>query len=303
MGVYGHHKSIQGAGTIVPCSDACGTIEKIGSGLTVPWKIGDRVMSIMNQTHLSGQIHAKDMTSGLGLPQPGVLGTYRVFPSTGLVAAPVYLSDAEASTLPIASVTAWMSLFTFERGSLKGKTVLLIGTGGVAIAGLQIAKASGASAIVLSSSDEKLRRATELGADHTINYRACPNWSERVMEITGDHGADIIFELGGAKTITQSFKCIAFGGVIAAIGYLGGKQDSPDERTNVNVLALQRNVTLKGILNGPRDEFEAMCAFYEEKDIHPVIDRTFEFQEAKEALKYLYSGGHFGKVVIEFERK
>lgn len=118
------------------------------------------------------------------------------------------------------------------------------------------------------------------------------------MKITNNDGADIILETGGAKTLKKSFECITFGGIIACIGYLSGKEDDPEDRTNVNVLALRRNVTLKGILNGPRDRFEEMCGFYDEHQIHSPVDRVFGFEEAKEALTYLFSGSHFGKVVI-----
>lgn len=150
-----------------------------------------------------------------------------------------------------------------------------------------------------SSSDEKLARAKKLGADHTINYRTNPEWQNAVMEITNGNGADIIFEVGGAQTLRKSFDCIAFGGVINSIGYVTGKEDDPKgDLTNINVLALRRTVTLKGIINGPRDRFEEMCRFYVEHDVQPAIDRVFEFDEAKEALKYLFEGSHFGKVVI-----
>jgi NADPH:quinone reductase-like Zn-dependent oxidoreductase len=137
-----------------------------------------------------------------------------------------------------------------------------------------------------------------MGATHVINYRTNPEWEEIVMGVTKNEGADIILETGGAQTLRKSFDCIAFGGVIACIGYLSGKQDEPTDRTNVNVLALRRTVTLKGILNGPRDRFEEMLRFYEMKKIRPFVDKVFSFDEAREALQYLYGGGHFGKVVI-----
>ena len=197
------------------------------------------MLSTFSESHLTGHATANDLKHGLGLPLPGVLATYRVFPSTGLVKAPEYLSDDEASTLAIASVTAWMSLFTFDKSPLNGKTVLSQGTCGVAIAGLQISKASGGTVIITSSSDEKLERARALGADHTINYRKEPQWSKKVLELTDNEGADVIFELGGANTLRQSFECVAFGGLIACIGYLGGKQDAPEDRTNVNVLGAE----------------------------------------------------------------
>ncbi|KAK0935044.1 hypothetical protein LTR29_013364 [Friedmanniomyces endolithicus] len=153
MGLYGHHASISGNKDIVPCSDICGTITASKSDR---WKEGQRVMAIFNQTHLTGQIQAHDMTSGLGLPLPGVLCEYRAFPAESLVAVPDFMSDEEACNLPIAAVTAWMAIN---------------GTGGVAIAGLQIAHAAGLRTIVTSSSDEKLEKAKKMGADFTINYK------------------------------------------------------------------------------------------------------------------------------------
>lgn len=147
MGEYTHHKSMYGQQSLlVPCSDMCGVVTQVGKGVT-SWKVGDRVLSTFNQAHLSGQITSKEMTSGLGLPLPGVLTTHRVFPEYGLVRAPDYLTDEEACTLPIASVTAWMSLNWMRpigQSGGAGEYVLLQGTGGVSIAGLQIAKASGA---------------------------------------------------------------------------------------------------------------------------------------------------------------
>ncbi|KAK3951515.1 hypothetical protein QBC32DRAFT_262156 [Pseudoneurospora amorphoporcata] len=313
-GEYNHHKTLsKRTEPLVPCSDALGIIIALGPGADSTWKLGDRVLSTFNQSHLSGQIKAQDMSSGLGKPLDGVLQTYRVFPSTGLVKAPEYLSDEEASCLPIAAVTAWMAIFGMEPFGtwakddgkpLKGKTVVLEGTGGVAVAGLQIAKAAGATTIVTSSSDEKLRRAKEeLGADYVINYKTTGNWEEKVMEITGEKdGADIILETGGSGTLYKALDCIAFGGLISCIGYTSGKEDKGEgNRMNLNLLALRRNVTLKGIINGPRDRFEEMCEFYERHQIRPVVDKVFGFEQGGEAIKYLRSGSHFGKVVVKVQ--
>ncbi|KAH8682938.1 hypothetical protein BGZ60DRAFT_479822 [Tricladium varicosporioides] len=302
MGLYNHHKTTGGpAPTLVPCSDMCGTIVTSNSPT---WKEGDKVLSIFNQTHQKGQVKAVHMKSGLGLPLPGVLAEYRVFPDYGLVRKPEYLSDEEASTLPIAGLTAWMAINGMRplgQAGGRGETVLIQGTGGVAVNGLLIAKASGAEVIITSSSDTKLEQANKLGADKTINYRTTTDWDKEVLKMTNDEGVDIIFENGGAQTLRKSFNCVSFGGLIDCIGYLSGKEDAPGDRLNTNVLALLRNVTLKGILNGPKERFEEMLAFYEEKKIKPVIDRVFGFAESKDALIYLFQGGHFGKVVIKVE--
>lgn len=279
---------------------------------------GARVLSIFNQSHLTGQVKEKDLATGLGFPLNGVLTEYRVFNAEGLVAAPDYLTDEQACTLPIAAVTAWMSINTFQpigkhidhskTKDAHQPTVLVQGTGGVSIAGLQIAHAAGLSTIVTSSSDDKLERAKkDLGAHGTINYRTHWEWQDLVLKETNGAGADYIFETGGARTLRKSFECVAFGGMISCIGYLSGKEDDGKEpelnRLNVNVLALRRNVTLKGILNGPRDRFEEMLAFYKEKQIKPVVDKVFKFEEAKDAFKYIYDGQHFGKVVIKVAEK
>ncbi|KAK3339507.1 hypothetical protein B0H65DRAFT_302348 [Neurospora tetraspora] len=319
-GEYNHHKTLSKRSTpLVPCSDALGVIVALGPNADSTWSVGDRVLSTFSQSHLTGQITAQDLASGLGKPLDGVLQTYRVFPSTGLVRVPEYLTDEEASCLPIAAVTAWMAIFGMEppfgtwaakeeegkQQPLKGKTVVLEGTGGVAVAGLQIAKAAGARTIITSSSDEKLRRAKEeLGADYVVNYKTTPGWEEKVMEITEGNGADIILETGGAGTLYKALDCIAFGGLISCIGYTSGKEDKEGEggsRMNMNLLVLRRNVTLKGIINGPRDRFEEMCEFYERHQIRPVVDRVFGFEEGKEAIKYLRSGSHFGKVVVKVQ--
>lgn len=323
MGLYNHHKSLDDAQSqpIVFCSDMCGEILETGPGVS-SWTKGDRVMPIFNQTHLTGQIREHHMANGLGLPLEGCLQDYRVFPEQGLVKVPDYLSDEEASCLPIAAVTAWMSINTgrpIGQPGGKGDVILVQGTGGVSISGLQIAKAIGATsqsgvprskmfdimltsptAIVTSSSDDKLSRAKELGADHIINYRSDSNWERTVMKITNGNGADNIFEVGGARTLRKSFDCVTFGGVINSIGYVTGKQDDPsDSLTNINVLALRRTVTLRGIINGPRDRFEEMVDFYSRHQIRPAVDRTFDFDQAKEALQFLYDGSHFGKVIIK----
>jgi len=280
----------------------CGTIV---ASKSPQYQLGTRVLAIFNQTHLAGQVTEQDLASGLGLPLPGVLTQYRIFPDTGLVTVPSHLTDAQASTLPIAAVTAWMGFNGFQPVGQpingKDKVVLLQGTGGVSIAGLQIAKALGLTTIITSSSDEKLERAEDLGADHTINYRTNADWDKKVLELTHGRGADVILETGGSQTLWKSFECVAFGGLISAIGYLSGKEDEPEKRWNVNVMALKRNATLKGILNGPKDRFEEMLriAYAEGKGLKPVVDRVFDFEQANEALQYLESGGHFGKVVVK----
>ncbi|KAF2110620.1 alcohol dehydrogenase [Lophiotrema nucula] len=312
MGLYNHHASVSHPPAIVPCSDMCGVVVSTGSytesenpykNPAFRLKPGDRVISTFSPTHITGQIQAQDIANGLGGPAPGVLTQYRVFPTFGVVKVPDYMTDEEACCLPIAAMTAWMSLNCMRPnqkiiGEQGQETVLCQGTGGVSISGLQIAAAAGADVILTSSSNDKLKKGKKLGAKGTINYKTSPDWDAEVLKLTGDKGADIIFELGGAQTLRKSFECVRFGGLIACIGYLSGKQDDAADRTNTNLLALKRNVTLKGIVNGPRDELERMLKFYEEKKIHAVVDKVFKFEEGQDAIQYLFKGGHFGKVVV-----
>lgn len=312
MGLYNHHKSVEHPPALVPCSDMCGVVVAVGpysKDTSDPYKNpafqlkeGDRVISTFAPTHLTGQVQASDVANGLGGPAPGVLTQYRVFPTYNVVKVPDYLTAQEASCLPIAAMTAWMSLNCMRpQGEIIGpnETVVCQGTGGVSIAALQIAAAAGASVVITSSSDSKLQRAQKLGAKTLVNYNSTPDWEMSVLKATTDNGADVVLEVGGAKTLRKSFDCVKFGGLIACIGYLSGKIDDDTDRTNTNLLCLRRNVTLKGILNGPRDKLEEMLRFYEEKRIQPVVDRVFKFEEGDEALKYLFSGGHFGKVVVQ----
>ncbi|KAJ4295273.1 hypothetical protein N0V90_007284 [Kalmusia sp. IMI 367209] len=312
MGLYNHHKSVEHPSALIPCSDMCGVVVAVGpnsNNTADPYKNpafrlkeGDRVISTFAATHLTGQVQPSDVANGLGGPAPGVLTQYRVFPTYNVVKIPDYLTAEEASCLPIAAMTAWMSLNCMRpSGEIIGpkETILCQGTGGVSISALQIASAAGASVIITSSSDSKLQRAQKLGAKTLVNYNATPDWETSVLKSTADVGADIIIEVGGAKTLRKSFDCIRFGGLIACIGYLSGKVDDDTDRTNTNLLCLRKNVTLKGILNGPRDKLEEMLRFYKEKEIRPVVDRMFGFEQSKEAFEYLYSGGHFGKVVIK----
>ncbi|KAL8415021.1 hypothetical protein RB594_006014 [Gaeumannomyces avenae] len=313
-GIYkSHHKSLSEStpSPIAPCSDMCGVVVAVGPTPSPTWQVGDRVVSTFIPGFASGQVLEPQLATSLGFPADGVLQTHRVFPSAGLVRAPAHLSDGEAACLPVAALTAWMALFweaplgaAAQRG-LKGRTVLVQGTGGVSVCGLQIAKASGATVIVTSSSDAKLERAKTLGADHGINYKTTPEWQGEVLRLTGGRGADVIFECGGAETLHRSLQCVSFGGLVSCIGYLSGthekaaSEDAAAPRPHVNLLALTRNSTIKGILNGPQDRFVEMNAFLADKGVRPLVERVFSLEEGKEAMQYLASGSHFGKVVVK----
>lgn len=281
----------QGVQPIVPLSDGAGEVVAIGLGVTRV-KVGDRVAGIFMQTFLAGELTLEKSKSALGGAIDGVLAEYVVFDEEGVVKIPAHLSYKEASTLPCAAVTAWNALVA--EGQLKaGETVLLQGTGGVSLFALQFAGMMGATVIITSSSDAKLERAKQLGAAVGINYKTTPNWEETVWTLTDGRGVDHVIEVGGSNTLSQSLRAVRYGGRIALIGVLTGT--AGDVKTSA---ILHKHVRVQGIYVGSRDRFEAMNRAIALHKMQPVIDRAFPFSAAKEAMRYLESGAHFGKVVI-----
>ena len=277
----------------VPFSDGAGEVTAVGSNVT-RWKIGDRVCPIFTQGWIEGEPSLQKNRATLGAGAlDGVLREYGAFDESGLVRIPEHLSFEEAATLPCAAVTAWDALV--ESGRLKaGQTVLALGTGGVSIFALQFAKMHGARVIITSSSDEKLERAKELGADETINYKNAPSWDKEVLSRTNKIGVDHVIEVGGAGTLSKSLNSVRVGGHVALIGVLASGND-------FNPLSvLMKGVRLHGIFVGSRQMFEDMNGAIEANKLKPVIDKTFAFEEVREALKYMESGSHFGKIVIKF---
>ena len=290
-GMYGRMSS--GTGAITPFSDGCGIVEAVGPGVT-RMQPGDRVATMFFQRWISGPPNLDKLSSSLGSPIPGAGRELAVFSQEGLSKVPEFLTDQQVATLPCAALTAWRALF--EDGDLRpGDTVVLQGTGGVSIFGLQFAHAAGLRTLITSSSDGKLERAKALGADHLVNYRQTPEWSGPVREATAGVGADLIIEVGGGGTIEQSMKAIRIGGHVAIVGVVAGLGGP------FNTAALIGNsVKVQGLSVGSRDMFEAMCRFMELKRIEPVVDKVFPWTEAKAAFAAMQSGEHFGKIVLEF---
>ncbi|MGC4072554.1 MAG: NAD(P)-dependent alcohol dehydrogenase [Nibricoccus sp.] len=223
----------------------------------------------------------------------GWLREYVAYPEQALVAIPTTFSFEEAATLPCAAVTAWQALFT--RGGLQAdQTVLALGTGGVSVFALQLAHAAGARVVVTSSSDDKLARARELGAWATINYKTTPDWDKEVWSLTEKHGVDHVVEVGGPGTLGKSMNSVGAGGQIALIGVLTGF-GAPDASLFPIVA---RNVRLDGIYVGSRADFEALNTFLAQHQIRPIIDRSFTFDQAREAYAHMKGAAHFGKIVI-----
>jgi NADPH:quinone reductase-like Zn-dependent oxidoreductase len=272
----------------IPLSDGTGEVVEAGAGVTRV-SVGQRVMGNFHPDWIYGPARTLDYNKALGGGVDGMLAEYRVLPQDGVVPVPYYLTDAEAATLPCAGVTAWNAL----RRVRADQTVLLLGTGGVSTMALQIAKAAGARVIITSSSNDKLARAREMGADETINYRDHPEWQEEVKRLTGGIGADHVVEVGGGGTMVRSVEAAASAGHVHVIGVLTQGQLDPTH-------LILKSLTMRGVLVGSREHFEEFCAFLTQHELHPPIDREFSFDQAQDAYRYLESASHFGKVVINF---
>lgn len=278
--------------SLVPLSDGAGEVISVGPG-TTRFKAGDRVAAIFFQRWLHGRPDAQTASFALGGQLDGMLSEYVCLSEEGLVRVPEGFSYEEAATLPCAAVTAWNGLVT--RGRMHpGDNVLVLGTGGVSIFGLQIALAAGARPIVTSSNDGKLERAKALGAIATINYLTTPQWGSAVKAATGGIGAHQILEVGGSGTLAQSLASLAPGGHVALIGGLSGfGSDVPTSAL------MHANATASGIYVGSRANFEAVSAFLERHRIRPVIDRVYTLDDALAAYQRVDAGQHLGKVVVQ----
>jgi len=276
---------------VIPLSDGAGEVVEIGPGVT-KFKVGDQVAGNFFQRWSGGEPAADVHKSALGGGIDGMLADYAVLEEDGAVRTAPHLSLEEGATLPCAAVTVWNAMM--EHAKLKaGDTLLLQGTGGVSIFGLQFAHAMGIRAIITSSSDEKLKRAKALGAALGVNYKTTPDWEKAAMEFTGGVGVDHVVEVGGAATLTRSFGAIRVGGKVTMIGGLSGGA------TELNPgLIFARRANVQGISVGSTQMFEAMNRAIEFNALKPVIDKVFAFDDAPAAYRHMAAGAHFGKIVI-----
>ncbi|MGN6667560.1 MAG: zinc-dependent alcohol dehydrogenase family protein [Trinickia sp.] len=276
---------------VIPVADGAGEVAQIGAGVT-EFAVGDRVIPHSKPLWVGGPARAEVSAATRGVVLPGSLAEYVVLPASALVRTPSHLSDEAAATLPIAATTAWRGL---RAANVRpGSVVALIGTGGVSVFALQLAKAAGATVIMTSSSDEKLERARALGADHTINYRRTPAWDEAVLDITCGVDADLIVETGGTQTFGRSINAAAVGATVFVIGFVTGATASVDLMA-ILTKALNGQGTNTGPVSDLRDVARAIAA----SKIAPVVDTTFGIDEAPRAYAHLAQGGqHFGKIAI-----
>jgi NADPH:quinone reductase-like Zn-dependent oxidoreductase len=274
----------------IPLSDGAGEVVAVGDDVT-RWKVGDRVAPIFVQRWLGGELQIEYMPSALGGPSDGVLAERIVLDEDGLVRIPTHLSFEEAATLPCAAVTAWNAVFV--RGGLHaGQTLVTLGTGGVSLFAAQFALKTGARVIATTGSEDKVARLRALGVTDVIDYRRTPDWDAQVRALTQGRGADLVVEVGGPGSLARSIASIRYCGHISAVGNHAG-------RTTIDPAALfAKRASMCGIQVGSRDMFEAMNRAIAVTGLKPVIDRVFDFTEARAAYEHLASGRHFGKVVI-----
>jgi NADPH:quinone reductase-like Zn-dependent oxidoreductase len=278
----------------IPLSDGAGEIVEVGSEVT-GWEIGDRVMPLMVQRWFDGESSEEKRRTaiGAGAHWQGVARECAAFRQDALVRVPEHLSFEEASTLPCAALTAWHAL-AFSGNVKPGETVLTLGTGGVSVFAIQFAKLFGARVISTSSSNEKIARLNDLGADETINYQETEEWDKVVLDLTNGRGVDHVVEVGGVGTLQRSINAVRVNGHIAMVGAL----DTSGGFNHVPVF--MKAVRLQGIFVGSKAMFEAMGRAIEYSKLKPVIDRTYDFKEIPDALNYMQTGSHIGKIVIKY---
>ena len=289
MGIRG----VSGPLPRVPCSDGAGQVVGLGEGVT-EWQRGQRVVIPFMPQWLDGEMTQLHQAKALGAHVDGLLREYAVVPASCLLPIPEYLGYEEAATFPCAAVTAWHGLML--RGQLKaGETVLILGTGGVSIFALQLAKIAGARVLAISSSDEKCERLLALGADAVCNYKTAPDWDAWALAQTQGAGVDKVVEIGGPDTLNRSLKAVRFGGHISMIGVLTGT--SGEVQT---VQILRKAVRLDGIYVGSKAMFAGLLKAADQHQLRPVIDSTYSIETAVQAFERMQSAQHVGKIVIKF---
>lgn len=279
---------------IVPVSDGAGTVVEVGEAVT-RFKPGDRVTTFYKSRWVAGAMRPEWEGADIGGPAEGVMREFATFDAYSLARAPAHMDALQAATLPIAALTAWQVL---EQARLTtGQTVLVLGTGGVSIFALQLAKLRGAKVILLSSSDEKLARAKALGADVGINYRTTPQWASAVREATHGAGVDVVVETVGGSTFAQSLETVSMHGFVGVVGFMGGGE----LQVPLTSIILKR-VRVQGISVASLEQHERMLAALEATQLLPVLDEVYGFEELRPAMEHMIAGKHFGKIGIDFSR-
>lgn len=276
----------------IPLSDGAGIVTEVGAGVS-EFAVGDRVLSYFFPHWLDGAASPERLGGVPGDNVDGFAANSVTMPATAFSRMPANLDFAEAATLTCAGLTAWRALVV-ETHLSPGDWVLVQGSGGVSVFALQFARMMGCRVIATSSSEEKLARLGELGAQELINYRATPDWGDRVLELTGGRGADLVVEVGGSGTVAQSVRAAAFGGCISMIGVLTGiSGEVPTAEL------FHKNARIQGITVGSHKHQADMLDAVEAHNLRPVVDSCYPLAELAQAFRHQESQRHFGKICVE----
>ena len=294
----GAYASAAGGAARVLGGEGVGEVVELGAGVT-RWRIGERVNPLFVQRWTSARARPEAIArSTLGGPElDGSFADHMLVPAESLVAVPAHLSDAEAATLPFAGLTAWCAVRE-QAGVQAGDVVVVQGTGGIPLFALQFARLAGARVIVTSKNDEKLERAKALGADHTINYQAVPEWSAEVLELTRGQGADLVLDPGGTVTMAQSLRALRPGGMVSVFSALGGPGGSPDIGVSLPWL-LGHNLRVQGSNAGALGSHQAMARAIGEAGLRPTIERVLPLEAGIDAIVAAPKSEQFGKVCLQ----
>lgn len=293
IGIVSGHYPLAAGRSVVPCSDGAGVVMEVGMDVCEV-AVGDRVAGGFFRDWHDGQATRAAVSTTYGAEIDGWLATESVIDARALARIPDTLSFADAATVPCAAVTAWSALF----GSSclkKGDTLVVQGTGGVAVWAAQFAAAAGIRSIIATSASEKLRLLEAVAVHRVINYVETPEWSREVLNFTDGQGADLVLELGGRQTMGQSLKAVRMGGEIAVIGGLSGWEYPPLSALDI----VMRQVSIKGINVGSTAALKETLGFIEAHHIKPIISRTYKFSDAKKAFQDFSKTKSAGKFVIE----
>ncbi|MBL0408404.1 NAD(P)-dependent alcohol dehydrogenase [Microvirga aerilata] len=276
----------------VPLSDGAGEVVAVGDSVTRA-KVGDRVTAGCHPHWIGGPPRPEYQLDSLGMTTDGWLADHILLHENAIVHLPAYMSYVEAASLPCAAVTAWTAL-NLVSPLQPGQTVLVQGTGGVALFALQVARMFGARVLAITSTDEKAEKLKGLGAESVVNYRTFPDWDREILALTDGRGVDKVVDIAGDKTIVKSAAATRKGGDITIVGFVSGFGGGLPP-----IDILSRSLTIAGTAIGPRENFEALLAAMAMHEVRPVIDQVFPFAEYCEAYRRIASGNHVGKVVID----
>ncbi len=275
---------------IIPGSDGCGKVSRCGDAVDHAW-LGREVIIDPGLDWGDRQLAQADKFRILGLPDDGTFAEQVRVPASALVEKPAHLDVPHAAALPLAGLTAYRALFS--RGGLQtGERVLITGVGGgAALFALQYAVAAGARVFVTSGSDEKIRRATELGAVGGVNYRT-DGW-DKALKARAGGGFDLTIDSAGGEGFLPLLDLAAPGGRIVFFGATRGNPVGFDMRR-----VFWKQLSILGTTMGSPEDFAAMIRFVVEKQVTPLADHVFPLAEGNSALAAMASAEQFGKIVL-----